>query len=381
MLYQKCSSCYSEWNAIKMVTECPFCGNAFEMQTSNFKTVEDTFRYIICTHGFEIIKQKSAFVSLLADYAPTLEKERRVVKMALESGVYLDLMSVSKTDEKEQSAAQAKAISKLNKEYLLDQAWAKQAVMWFVSQLGWRAQILATPHKVVPANSEVVINSNTTISATPAASTINIQSEGSFPVGSKVEFGSYPYEKDGTKKKISWQILDVKDGKVLLWADMCLDVHPYHHIRKKCDWVDSDIRTWIRDKFTSVAFQNEERLALQTVEIPTSKNPKTGRSNGNPTRGNVFILSNEEFDQYRLGETQLRATATPYAIRQGIFCTTDSDAYYWVRTSGTDENTQMFIGKAGMRNVEGNYLDQKGRGVRPAVWVDYLMLKRLIKEY
>lgn len=59
MLYQKCFACHSEWNAIKMVIECPFCGNAFEMQTSNFKSVEETFRYIICTHGFEVIKQKA----------------------------------------------------------------------------------------------------------------------------------------------------------------------------------------------------------------------------------------------------------------------------------------------------------------------------------
>lgn len=155
MLYQKCSACHSEWNAIKMVIECPFCGNAFEMQTSNFKSVEDTFRYIICTHGIEIIKQKSAFVSLLADYAPTLEKERRVVRMALDAGVYLDLLSVSKTDENEQMAAQAKAINKLNKDYLLDQVWAKQAVLWFVSQLGWTSVVREVHKKIIPAKEAV----------------------------------------------------------------------------------------------------------------------------------------------------------------------------------------------------------------------------------
>ncbi len=379
MFYQKCSACHSEWNAIKMVIECPFCGNAFEMQNSNFKSVEDTFRYIICTHGFEIIKQKSTFVSLLADYAPTLEKERRVVKMALEAGVYLELMSVSKTDESEQSAAQAKAINKLNKDYLLDQVWAKQAVLWFVSQLGWSSQLKEVSKKIVPATSVSTPQTNTVHPVQSPVNTI-IRGNGGLSIGDKVEFGSYPYEKDGTKKKISWEILDINDGKVLLWADMCLDVHPYHHIRKKCDWVDADLRVWIRDKFTNIAFQNEERLALQNVEIATSKNPKTGRGNGNATRGSVFILSNEEFDRYKLRDFQLRATATPYAIKQGIFCTADSDAYYWVRTPGTDELTQMFIGKAGTRNEGGNYMDQKGRGIRPAVWVDYLALKRLSKK-
>ena len=51
MLYQKCSACHSEWNAIKMVIECPFCGNAFELQTSNFKSVVDTFRDIVSKGG------------------------------------------------------------------------------------------------------------------------------------------------------------------------------------------------------------------------------------------------------------------------------------------------------------------------------------------
>ena len=80
--------------------------------------------------------------------------------------------------------------------------------------------------------------------------------------------------------------------------------------------------------------------------------------------------------QYGLRETQLRANATPYAIQHGI-CTVDSDAYYWVRTPGSDENKQMFIGKGGQCYENGNYPDQIGRGIRPAVWVDYLTLKRL----
>lgn len=191
MLYQKCSACHSEWNAIKMVIECPFCGNAFEMQTSNFKSVEDTFRYIICTHGFEVIKQKSTFVSLLSDYAPTLEKERRVVKMALESGVYLELMSVSKTDEQEQAAAQAKAINKLNKDYLLDQVWAKQAVLWFVSQLGWTSVEREVHKKIIPAK-EVVKQENAApkqVNKQPDASSVTPKSSGTSSIWMDIRNG------------------------------------------------------------------------------------------------------------------------------------------------------------------------------------------------
>ena len=100
MFEQKCSVCHSEWTAIKMVSKCPFCGNEFEMQTSNFKRVEDVFNYIVGTYGIEIMKQKTSFISLFADLAPTLEKERRIIRIAMESGVHLELLSVRKTDEK-----------------------------------------------------------------------------------------------------------------------------------------------------------------------------------------------------------------------------------------------------------------------------------------
>lgn len=378
MLYQKCSACHSEWNAIKMVIECPFCGNAFEMQTSNFKSVEDVFTFIISTCGFEIIKQKNTFVSLLADYAPMLEKERRLVKMALESGVYLELMAVSKTDVQEQATAQAKAINKLCEEYLLDQAWAKQAVLWFVSQLDWSSAVGETTKKIIPGSEVGALQTNTVCSIQPYVMT-NYFRDGKLSIGNKVEFGSYPYENNGTKKKISWEVLDIDDGKALLWADMCLDVHLYHYITEKCDWGNSDLRKFIRDKFTSIAFQYEERLALLNIEIAPSKNPKTYRSNGNATRGCVFILSNEEIDRYRLQDFQLRATATPYAIKRGIRCTPDLDAFYWVRTPGTVDGTQMFIGKGGKRYEAGEYLG-KELGIRPAVWVDCLELKKLLKK-
>lgn len=375
MIYQKCLNCNSEWNGISELEVCPFCKYEFEQQGGNFEDIEIAFKYIFKKHGLEVIRKKS-LVSLLSDYAPALEKERRVVKIALDSDVYAELLSIDKTDTSAQIVAQAKAISKLNKEFLLDKTWAEQAILWLIPQLGWNLLSVATDKAIVPPKEKIIHdNSEQHILKKYTQNITNKRIK--ISIGEKIEFGSYPFEEDGTKRKIIWKIIDVKDNKVFLWSEMCLDVQPYHHIRKKCDWADADLRCWLTGEFVNNAFQIEELEAIQTTDIESSKNPKTKKSNGRVTSGRAFILSNEEFDYYQMKDFQLKARATPYAIKKGVFCTADEDAYYWVRTPGTEDTTQMFVGKNGHRNLSGNYLDQIGRGVRPALWVDYNILNKI----
>lgn len=377
MIYQKCSKCNSEWNAIKIVPNCPFCGNPFEMKKSDFKDVNDAFAYIFSTHGIDVIKQKGVFVSLLADYAPTLEKERRIVRIALDAGIYGELLLVSKTDMSAQNAARAKAVSKLNNEYMLDHSWAEQVVSWFVTQLNWSPSNNNNVRSIAPVKIEHAVAQSERTTAN-SSSVITQSYNGRLKVGDKVEFGSYPFDDKKTWKKIRWEILDIKNDKALLWADFCVDAYPYHRIRKRCDWRDCSLRDWLRDEFTADAFQNDERLALCEGDVVSSKNPKCRQNSGPTTRDRVFILGNEEFEQYGITESRLRTFASPYAKNQGVFCTAESDAFYWVRTPGSsEEETQMFIGKAGHKDESGSYIDLKNRGIRPAIWVDYRMLNNI----
>lgn len=383
MFYQKCSACNSEWNAIKIIFECPFCGNHFEIKKSDFKNINDAFAHIFSVHGINTVKQKSTFISLLADYAPSLEKERRVVKMALDAGVYAELLVVSITDANEQNIARSKAVDKLNKEYMLDKTWAELVVGWLVSQLNWTSNSISVTPFVAPIQKEIEskpVTSSTVVSSSPTAKPPASKNtyKGKLKVGDKVNFGSYYFQRNGAKQKISWRILDIKEGKALLWSELCLDTYVYNRDRKQCDWRDCSLREWLRSNFYGVAFQEVEEIqALQNVDIEPSKNPKTGRTSGSVTNEKVFILSNEDIIKYSLSDNDLRANASPYAISKGVYCASNADAYYWVRTPGTANDTQMFIGKEGRRDEGGNYVDLSGRGIRPAVWVDYKMLDSL----
>lgn len=93
-------------------------------------------------------------------------------------------------------------------------------------------------------------------------------------------------------------------------------------------------------------------------------------------------MGNEEFEQYGITESRLRTFASPYAKRRGVFCSAESDAFYWTRTPGSSEEaTQMFIGEGGHKEEHGSYIDLKNRGIRPAIWVDYKMLNNIVKNH
>lgn len=65
-------------------------------------------------NGLEAIKSKS-LVSLLSDYDPTLIKERRIVKIAIDSGVYESLLDIDFANSSESEIAIAQAIDRLNR--------------------------------------------------------------------------------------------------------------------------------------------------------------------------------------------------------------------------------------------------------------------------
>lgn len=385
MIYQKCEKCESEWNAIINVQECPFCRHVFKIQTSNFKNIEDAFKYIFDSRGLEIIKQKKEFLSLLADYAPTLEKERRAIGTVLDSGVYLELLAVDKNDTLSQKNARAKAVGKLNTEFWMDSTQASYVVSWFISQLGWNSSLHVPKDKMFISNAtSSSIDCVEITQVYDEKNNIDMTIPYQFVVGEKISFGRYAFEEDGTQGSLEWEILEVRKDKILLWSTMCIDVYPYNFQRnKKCDWYQSDLRKYVRDKIFINAFNDQEKTAILTTEIEPSYNPHSKLCNGmEETFDKIFILSDEEFDRYHLKITQLKGIATPYAIKQGIYCSTKSNdcAYYWIRTPGSSSETQMFIGKDGQRNVSGNYVDITSRGIRPAVWVDALRFKILYNQ-
>ncbi len=363
MFEQQCPSCKSEWKAIKTVNTCPFCGSEMELQKEDFKDVESVFKYIIGTRGIEIIENKQLFLGLFSDYAPMMQKEKRIIEVAMSAKVYTDLMVVDKSDIQEQNIAFSKAVNKLVEDFCLNDFWAEKVVKWFAEPMGWSS--LCGQKSPAPVY-EQGGNYNSNNSGT--------YYEKLFSVGETVAFGEYRYDDAFTTSPIEWTILDIKDGKTLLWAKNCIDAVPYNSKKEKCSWGASALREWLKKDFLSSAFSNDELDSLCKVKFMNQN------KNTNETGESVFVLSKDDIEHYKLTKTQLAAKATPYALQKKIFSNGDRFAYYWLRTPGNGDAMQMYVDLDGSIVENGARINLSGVGVRPAVWVDCRLLSGLISK-
>ena len=97
----------------------------------NVDSIESAFRLILERHGKNVF-YNSTFLGLLGDYAPSLIKERKLVKVALESGAYKAICTAS-VDERENELN--KYATLLTESYYIDEMWARKALMWCVDAL------------------------------------------------------------------------------------------------------------------------------------------------------------------------------------------------------------------------------------------------------
>lgn len=134
---QICKKCGSEWNSSFKSTNCPFCGNMLVDESKKFTDISEVFTFIIDFYGVGIIKDKRAFVSLLGDYAPNLENERKLIKIALESGVYKTILDANDKDESERGICVDRMIAKLQDQYFLSPEWSQKVVSWLIGYLKW----------------------------------------------------------------------------------------------------------------------------------------------------------------------------------------------------------------------------------------------------
>ena len=86
--------------------------------------------------------------------------------------------------------------------------------------------------------------------AKKAADEETAQSANNYNVGDIIEFGSYPYEADGTEKTIKGQILKkYNDGTALVISKYALDALRYNETSINITWEKSTIRKWLNNDF------------------------------------------------------------------------------------------------------------------------------------
>ena len=136
-----------------------------------------------------------------------------------------------------------------------------------------------------------------------------------------VIMGYYPYEEDGSKAPVLWQVLAVEDGKALLYTTYIIDAHQPTEVSGKnaekhnypviSDYGETDLNRWLNDEMIGMLLADEPVINAVTEEQYGRLYPLTD-----------FELMEEKygFTNQRFYEVRSRwAYATPYALSVKLY--------------------------------------------------------------
>lgn len=182
-----------------------------------------------------------------------------------------------------------------------------------------------------------------------------------------MNFGSYPFNANGSKEPCLWRVLHVEDGFAFLLEEWVVDFFRFHPVKKDQDaWKDYEIYTTMNTTMVDKMFTAEEKRAVRyTADL-----------------GWLFILDNNEFMTPEYGFKKIltkpyaerKCPPTPYAKSLGVgYIDKNKMTWYWSRScrhtaAGGYEHIIGYDGHISM-----HAFDQVG-GVRPACYVDLTQL-------
>ena len=200
-----------------------------------------------------------------------------------------------------------------------------------------------------------------------------------YPKDLPVYFGSFEQDGDETNgpEPVEWRVLDVRDGKCLLYAYHILDMQPFYD--RETTYAASFLRKWCYSFYQDALSPEEKSLILPTKWDESISDY-------------VTVLSREEVRQYLYdSENHLLNHLTPdlEKILAAKGLTTDDTRYIWTRTAEDIPDTY----KPGRKRYIGYISDAKSDemfcartcqyvlAVRPAMWVDESVVIEAMKNY
>ena len=211
-----------------------------------------------------------------------------------------------------------------------------------------------------------------------------IEEIGNVSIGDYVTFGTYEQDNNEANgvEAIEWQVLDKKDGKVLLLSKYALDAKPYHEKWGYVTWEECTLRRWLNEDFYKTAFTNVEQKYITETYVINKDNPEYGTDGGNNTYDKVFLLSMDEMTTYFNPDPYIEDTArgvkvTEYAKAQGGWYSPYTEYYYgngcwWLRSPGEDSDIAAIVAIDGYIECMdiGGIVDRNDYVVRPTLWVE-----------
>ena len=205
---------------------------------------------------------------------------------------------------------------------------------------------------------------------------VNTKKSSHIQIGQSMFYGHYPQTADGKDNSpIEWIVLkiDRNDNNVLLISRYGLDAQVYHNGTEGKTlyptWEKSSIRTWLNGKFINAAFTKEEQKAVLTTRVGMEFYSK---DNGGPdTKDKVWLLSENEANDYFKNDDEKKVMPTDYAIARGAttLLSNDGCCLWWLRSPWYFGDT--YASKVdGFGNISQADVTCSYAAVRPAIWLD-----------
>ena len=182
---------------------------------------------------------------------------------------------------------------------------------------------------------------------------------------------------------IEWDILTESSGKALIIANLILDSQDYYPNSSTSSFSHngdtgyannyelSAIRNFLNDNFYNTAFNELQKVFIETTTVDNSAATTTNSSNSyacNNTNDKMFLLSYKEATTYSTSLTASQAKSSDYAKCQGLEIDS-SNCYWWLR-SPHRINANFACDVNGAGTITALEVSCTNYGVRPACWIN-----------
>ena len=192
--------------------------------------------------------------------------------------------------------------------------------------------------------------------------------------GDTVYFGSY--EQDGNEENgaelIEWLVIDEQDGKILLISRYGIEAKAFHDSSEEVYWEGSSLRAWLNGEFMEKAFSDADQsdilqTTLMNSQFDTQDDSERPAMEISKTRDRVFLLSEEELEQYFESQDSRLCEPSTVVSNSGIKIL-NGRCSWWLRSSNMkkDGTAQAVSGTNG--NIE-DLSCGLVNVVRPAMWI------------
>lgn len=222
---------------------------------------------------------------------------------------------------------------------------------------------------------------------------------------STVRFGHYEQDNDleNGPEPIEWIVLEVQDGKCLLFSKLGLESRPYNKNRQKTTWAKCSLRKWLNKEFLNSAFTKEEQAAILVTKVDnsdeqgrrryrgydkkTNSTIETYTDGGVDTEDRLYLFSyGEIYDVYyhpflRKDDTiKCEEIKSPFSPTEYVLAAGGNEyetECWWLRSPGEEQTEAMYIQEVKDKNTF-SFDDSEVQNalfcVRPLLWFDLNMI-------